>query len=353
MMDLKARDMTELERMRQRAELPHSFAELKAHNKEAGVQIRLAPLAGVSDSAYRTMARLGGASTTCTEMISVAGLWHKSRVSYRLFEPGPFEEKLGVQLFGRDPDQFSYAAETVIQKLQNSLLYLDINMACPVRKVVRKGEGAALLKDPEQALMIVSSVRKVCPRHIPLSVKLRLGYDEAHKITPSFLSELSACGVSSATVHGRLATQLYRGTSAIEEVADLARTSALPIFVSGDMLSPLDIAKAVQTDCFAGVYVARGSLGNPWIFSDALYALRKTLPPQRSLKGKLNALKLHLRLMRLSCSNVGRARLITLNYLKEFSGASRARARVSSLNTWDEYDQFVDSLIHAVEVQDA
>ena len=169
----------------------------------------MAPMAGVSDAAYRVMARAGGAGFAYTEMVSVAGIHFSGEKTWELVIPDECEPDIAVQLFGSDPSQFAEAATAVQERLGNKLLLIDVNMACPVPKVTRKGEGSALMGDPDRAAEIVRAVAGSC--EVPTTLKIRAGRTADAMVAPEFARRMVDAGAAAVAVHGRFASQFYRG----------------------------------------------------------------------------------------------------------------------------------------------
>ena len=262
-----------------------NYIELLRHKALIG-----APMAGVSDRTYRIMSYLGGAAACVSEMVSVAGLFYKSSGSWDLVEPSPYEPPLIVQLFGSVPQQFVYATQHISQRLGQRLRAIDINMACPVSKVVKKGEGASLMNTPEAAAEIVRAVVSAAP--CPVTVKIRRGYDLAHDTSLAFAETLVDAGAEAIEMHGRFAKQLYKGDSNLDAIRQLARVIDVPVVASGDMFSADHVAKSLCGSELASVMIARGTYGNPWIFRDArekIQAWEKLhVNPQAQVEGDMN-----------------------------------------------------------------
>lgn len=262
-----------------------NYIELLRHKALIG-----APMAGVSDRTYRIMSYLGGAAACVSEMVSVAGLFYKSSGSWDLVEPSPYEPPLIVQLFGSVPQQFVYATQHISQRLGQRLRAIDINMACPVSKVVKKGEGASLMNTPEAAAEIVHAVVSAAP--CPVTVKIRRGYDLAHDTSLAFAETLVDAGAEAIEMHGRFAKQLYKGDSNLDAIRQLARVIDVPVVASGDMFSADHVAKSLCGSELASVMIARGTYGNPWIFRDArekIQAWEKLhVNPQAQVEGEMN-----------------------------------------------------------------
>lgn len=224
----------------------------------------MAPMAGVTDPAYRIMCRRRGAHLAYSEMVSVAGLAYASNKTWRLVLPAVEEQQICVQLFGSKPDQFASAVAAVEERVGDRLSLIDINMACPARKVVTKGEGSALMRTPDLAEKIVEAA--VGAAHVPVTVKIRKGFYAEDRNAATFAQMLEGAGASAVAVHGRCATQLYTGQadwSVVDEVADAVE---IPVIGSGDVFSAEDAAEHLHGSGASAVFIARGIYGNPWVF---------------------------------------------------------------------------------------
>ena len=241
----------------------------------------LAPLAGITDSPFRRICRRMGAALTYTEMISAKGLTYGDRNTKRLLHTYEDEGIVAVQLFGSEPEIFSRAAS---EYLKDASL-IDINMGCPVPKVVKNGEGSALLRTPELAGEIVS--RLVRDTGIPVTAKIRAGFDDTCINAVEMARILEQAGASAVAVHGRTREQYYEGSADWEIIRRVKNSVSIPVIGNGDVFSAADaIAMLNETGCDF-VIIARGALGNPWIFREcnALYMNREiTGPPSKEEK---------------------------------------------------------------------
>lgn len=300
----------------------------------------MAPMAGVSDAAYRLMARAGGASLAWSEMVSVAGLHYGGAKTWELAVPDPAEPDLAVQLFGSEPALFREAAASVLDRLGDRLALLDVNMACPVPKVTRKGEGSALLDDPERAAAIVRACVEGAGGAVPVTVKIRVGRRPGAVVGPSFARRMQEAGAAAVAVHGRFASQLYRGRSDRGLVADVVRAVDVPVVASGDVSDERAALEVMRETGAAAAFFARGSYGDPWVFSRAarLAAGLGTLPPAPA--DRVAALALHVRLLDACGAHLARARSLAGWYLKGLPGAARLRARAFECVTLDDYLAF-------------
>ncbi len=229
--------------------------------------LALGPMAGYTDAPFRKICTTLGANLTITEMVSAMGLLHapKSGEPYRhLLHTNPNEKNVYAQIFGSDPLVCLQAANIIAD--MGFFSAIDINMGCPVKKIVGNGEGSALMKNPAQAAKIVETLAKGCI--LPVSVKMRIGWDADHINAVEFARVLEQSGASLITVHGRTREQFYSGTANWDVIAEVKQAVNIPVIANGDIVN-LDSAKAIieRTKC-DGIMVGRASMGNPWIFQE-------------------------------------------------------------------------------------
>ena len=225
----------------------------------------LAPMAGYSDAVFRRLCREAGCDLAFTEMISAKGLLHANEKTRLLCRPGPEEGPLGVQLFGSDPVSMGVAARVVTEELGDSLFCLDINCGCPARKIAGNGDGSALLLDLPLAEKVISSVVKHTT--LPVSVKFRSGWDEAHIVSADFARMAEAAGASFLTLHPRTRMQQYSGSADWNEIEAVKARRVRPR--GGERRRdgrPSACRMLRETGC-DGIMIGRGALGRPWVFS--------------------------------------------------------------------------------------
>ena len=303
----------------------------------------LAPMAGVTDAAYRIMCRRRGARLAYSEMVSVAGLAYASNKTWRLVLPEDEEPQICVQLFGSKPEQFASAVEAVQERVGDKLTLIDINMACPARKVITKGEGSALMETPELAEEIVRAC--VGAARVPVTVKMRTAFRSGERAAPELAQRLEAAGVSAIAVHGRTAKQLYTGSADWSIIDEVARAVDVPVIGSGDVFDAEAAARMLNETAASGVFIARGTYGNPWIFTDALACAREGLPvPRHDALERLDALREHLGLVHRYLPFMARARTFATWYLKGMPHAAAWRGRVVQCTTYDEFMELVDEI---------
>ncbi|QSV45917.1 tRNA dihydrouridine synthase DusB [Geobacter benzoatilyticus] len=250
----------------------------------------LAPMAGITNLPFRLLARDEGASLCFTEMVSVNGLVREGRKTFELLRSRPEDRPLGIQLFGDDPRLIAEGARMV----EGHGDLIDINMGCPVKKVVGTGAGSALLREPAKIRAIIRETRRATK--IPLTVKIRSGWvcEEANFLEIARIAEDEGC--DAITLHPRSRSQMFEGHSDWQKIAEMKRSVKIPVIGSGDLFTAADVtAMLAETGC-DGVMVARGALGNPWIFRQALALLEGGEPAAPAPEERLRAALRHLEL---------------------------------------------------------
>lgn len=316
-------------------------AKLADHYREQ--PFLMAPMAGVTDAAYRIMCRRRGAKLAYSEMVSVAGLAYASDKTWRLVIPADEEESICVQLFGSKPEQFESAVAAVQERVGERLALIDINMACPARKVITKGEGCALMEDPDTAEKIVRAA--VSATEVPVTVKIRRGFRSEDRNAATFAQCMEQAGAAAVAVHGRCATQLYTGKADWAVIDEVARAVEIPVIGTGDVLSAEDAVRMLNTTAAAAVFIARGTYGNPWVFEDARNLWAEGTPiPERSSSVRLDALREHLTLVHDHLPLMSRARSFASWYLKGMPHAAYWRGKVVRCTSYEEFMELVDSI---------
>ena len=247
--------------------------------------LALAPMAGVTDAAFRLLCRRHGAALCTTEMISSRALMYQDAKTRTLLVRPEGDAPLAVQLFGSDPACMGEAAQKAVEICRAEIV--DINMGCPVNKVVKSGDGSALMRAPELARDIIEQVVAHAGR--PVTVKFRKGFDKGSVNAVEFGQMCQEAGASAVTVHGRTRAQMYAGQADWDIIRDVKRAVHIPVFANGDVWEPEDCVKILAHTGADGVMIGRGSFGNPWIFERGNAALRgEEIPPLPPLSTRVD-----------------------------------------------------------------
>jgi len=323
---------------------------MKIGNLILSGKVVLAPLAGIADSPYRLIAKRFGAALVYTEMISAEGLLRGNTRTLRLFYFNPEERPIGVQIFGSDPEKTASACQ-LINKLKPDLI--DLNFGCPVKKVVKKNGGAALLKDLDLLKKIVSAVTRSA--EFPVTVKIRSGWDQNNLVAVQVAKIAEECGASAITVHPRTRKDGFSKRADWNIIACVKKKVNIPVIGSGDILSPQDAKNMLdRTGCDA-VMIGRGSIGNPWIFSHTNHFLKcGELLPEPSLKEKIETCFEHAQLLvkeKGEYTGIRSMRKHLVFYTKGIPRSKELRQRLFSLETLEEVKQaFCEYLLHIKNV---
>ena len=303
----------------------------------------MAPLAGITDRSFRTLCAEQGASMLYSEMISAKGLVYGDRGTERLLKIGENETTVGFQIFGSDPE---IMARAVIMLEDRKNLLIDVNMGCPVPKVVKNGEGVALMKDPELIYKIIKGMVEVTRK--PVTAKIRTGWDMDSVNCVEVAKALQEAGASAVTVHGRTGKQMYSGNADRNIIKAVKEAVEIPVIANGDIFSGEEAMHVLRDTGCDYVMIARGALGNPWIFKESI-SLRKGLeydPP--ALRKKVDTMKRHLNML---CEDKGERvavcemRKHTGWYLKGVRGASCIRRKINGVHTVKDYLAVLDTVL--------
>ena len=295
----------------------------------------LAPLAGITDAPFRRLCKSQGAAIVYTEMVSGKGIWYEDRKTEILLNIYNDEKPVAIQIFGSDPEILSHVSKKLNER-DNAIL--DINMGCPVPKIVKNGEGSALMKNPDLAGKLVEAA--VAKTTKPVTVKMRIGWDKEHVNAVEFAKTVESAGASAVAVHGRTREQYYTGVADWDEIASVKASVNIPVIGNGDIFSAEDAMRMLDDTGCDYVMIARGALGNPWIFRDAIALYngddRKPLPtPEDNIRMLISHLDMleeekgaHIAVMQIR-KHVGW-------YLKGFPGIKTIRNKVHRINDIDE-----------------
>jgi len=236
----------------------------------------LAPMAGVTDFAFRQLVKEFGCGLVCAEMVSSKGLLYNNDRTVEMLAIHPNEKPISLQIFGSEPEIMARAAQIVEEKGAD---ILDLNMGCPVPKVVKNQEGSALMRNPQLAGKIVQAVVKAV--EIPVTVKMRKGWSGKEVNAVELAKIVEQAGAAAVAVHGRTREQYYSGQADWEIIKKVKEHLSIPVVGSGDVTTPQDARRMLEETGCDGVMIGRGALGNPWIFSRTIHYLRtgELLPP--------------------------------------------------------------------------
>ncbi|MGL5378819.1 tRNA dihydrouridine synthase DusB [Clostridium sp.] len=236
---------------------------MKIKNLEFKNNVFLAPMAGVTDISFRGLCKEMGCGLVYTEMVSAKALHYGSENTQTLLRIADEEMPVAAQIFGNDPEIMAEVVKRHFNERED-ICILDINMGCPAPKITKNGEGSALMKDPELAARIVQSVKAASTK--PVTVKFRKGWDEDNVNAVEFAKRLEQAGVDAIAIHGRTKKQMYEGKADWDIIAKIKNSVDIPVIGNGDVFTPDDALRLKEhTNCDA-IMVARGSMGNPWIF---------------------------------------------------------------------------------------
>ena len=316
---------------------------LKIGNVELENRYILGPMAGVTDLPFRLLCREQGAGLLCMEMVSAKAIMYNNRNTEQLLTIHPDERPVSLQLFGSDPKIMSEMAKRIEER---PFAILDINMGCPVPKVVKNGEGSALMKDPKLVYEIVSSMVKAIEK--PVTVKIRKGFDDDHVNAVEIARIIEEAGAAAVAVHGRTREQYYSGKADWDIIRQVKEAVSIPVIGNGDVTSPERAEELVRRTGCDGVMIARGAQGNPWIFSEMISYEETGVVPPRPGKEELKEMMLrHARLQlkyKGEYSGIREMRKHVAWYTKGIPGAARLREKINAVESLGELENLLTSL---------
>lgn len=320
----------------------------------------LAPLAGVSDRAFRDVCRAAGAEYTVSEMVSAKALCYEQRTKKEsapaktapLASVYESEMPMAIQLFGCEPDFMAEAARLIEEMSYRGCTSdtppaaIDINMGCPVHKIVGNGEGSALTKNPELAANIVRAVRRAVS--LPVTVKIRAGWDADSINAPEMAKRLEDAGAALIAVHGRTREQMYAPSADLGVIADVKKSVSVPVVGNGDILCAADAIRMYEHTGCDGVMIARGALGNPWLFTEIRVLLEGGVYTPPSLSERMETALSQIAFMveekgeRIAMAE---ARKHLSWYIKGMDGAAAARLSINTASTLAEMTAILRDLV--------
>ena len=249
----------------------------------------LAPMAGVTDLPFRVICRENGADYTVSEMVSAKALLYKNQKTFAMLTIDPKEHPTAIQLFGSVPSELAAAGKIVESRGADMI---DVNMGCPVHKIVSNGEGSALMKNPDKVYAILAAL--VDAVSVPVTVKFRAGWDEAHKNAVVIAQMAEKAGVSAVCVHGRTRAQFYQGKANWDIIRAVKESVGIPVLGNGDIFHAEDALRMKEETGCDGVMIARGAEGNPWIFRDVKALLHGKAISPVSVQERFAMIRRHL-----------------------------------------------------------
>ena len=306
----------------------------------------LAPMAGFSDRVYRYICHLHGSALGYTEMLSAKGLFYNSPGGAEIARIDGREGPVSIQLFGSEPEMFAFAGKLL---KDSPAAFFDINMGCPVPKVVKNGEGSALMKKPELAADCVRALIEASEK--PVSVKIRKGFSEDGadaKSCAAFARKMEEAGASAVAVHGRTREQYYSGKADRDCIKAVKDVVSVPVIGSGDVFGAEDALQMMENTGCDAVMIARGARGNPWIFEEAKALLKgEPLPQRPSPAGIADAIEFHLKLLTEAKGEYTALREMRQHssfYTKGCEGGAAVRARLNTADTLEQFSEILSEL---------
>ena len=308
--------------------------------------IFLAPMAGVTDLAFRILCRENNCGLAYSEMTSINGIFYDSQNTFKLLETNEFDRPLAVQLFGHEPKIFYDA----IKKIDSDKFdIIDINMGCPAKKIIKNGDGAFLLENPNLIYEIIKSC--VAATNKPITVKIRKGFIENKTCDIINIAKIiEQAGASAICIHGRTAKQAYSGNADWQIISDIKKNISIPVIGNGDIKNHIDAKKMFdQTNCDA-IMIGRAAFGNPWIFKQIkLFLDNNQMDYFPTAQEKILMAKKHLDLLFKSQKNILEIRRPLFCYIKNFYNASHIRCEINKCESYQDFNSLLDFLFDSIK----
>jgi nifR3 family TIM-barrel protein len=315
--------------------------------------LMLAPLAGITDYPFRLICRALGAGLTVSEMVNVTALTYKSKTIPTLTRRSAGERPFSIQLFGNKPEHFANSVRHIIRNKLSEII--DINMGCPARQVVTSGSGSFLMKEPALARAIIEACvgasEEFGSERVPITVKIRLGWDLNTINAVDYTKMAEDCGASMVTVHARTYSMKFSGTPLYHHVAGCKNAVKIPVIVNGDIKLYDSVKNAIDICGADGVMIGRAAMGRIWIFNDILRQAAGKRMLDFSIADVIKLIKLHGRLVGALYSDINGVesfRKQLLWYTKGWYDSAKLRERLKVVKTPDEIDSILDDYLHAI-----
>jgi tRNA-dihydrouridine synthase B len=313
---------------------------------ELSSPVLVAPMVGITDAPCRELCREFGAGLVSTEMVAAEAVVRSADAALRLLDFPAEVSPVAAQLVGCDPSVMAAAAQVCVER---GAVLVDVNLGCPVSKVVSRGSGAALARDAGATVRVIAAM--VAAVDVPVTVKMRLGWDHGSINAPDLARALEDAGVAAVTVHGRTRCQKYEGHADWAEIARVKAAVGVPVFGSGDVEDVETLSGRIESGMVDGVVIARGMLGNFWFVRQAVHRLATgTSLPDLDFAGRIALARRHLDML---CRYHGEARALRIGRkyvawtIRGCAGAARLRAQVQTMDTRERLDALLDRALAA------